>query len=253
MISSRTRDLIVVLTQKELKSRYKNLKLGYLWSLGNPLAYGLVYWLVFKFVMKVKIEAFPLFLISALFAWQWFTNSILVSATTFIGNASLIKKVNFPRHLLLLVVCLQDLIHFIAALPIIFLFMFIYGKSFSPILFIGIPLLCAIQLLYTYSLGLFVSTANLFFRDIERLVGIFITFLFYFTPIVYSMQMVPDEYQFLVKLNPVGPLIMNWRNLFFEGTLNMEYVGISLCYGLLFLALGQFTYRRLSWRFAETL
>lgn len=253
MISARTRDLILVLTQKELKGRYKNMKLGYFWSLGNPLAYGLVYWLIFKYVMNVKIDAFPLFLVSSLFAWQWLTNAISASATTFVQNASLIKKVAFPRNLLSLVVCIQDLIHFLAALPIIFIFMFIYNRPLSPLLLVGIPLLCMIQLLYTYSLGLLISTTNLFFRDVERLIGIFITFLFYLTPIVYSVDMVPMEYRHLIPLNPVAPLMLSWRLLFFEGTLNPWYLLISVAYGLVFLMIGQFTYNRLSWRFAEVL
>jgi lipopolysaccharide transport system permease protein len=249
----RMRDLVIVLTQKELKARYKHMKLGYLWSLGNPLAYGLIYWLVFKFVMKVKIEGFPLFLVSGLFPWQWFVNSIGVSANTFVGNASLIKKVNFPRNLLSLVVSTQDLIHFLAALPIIFGFMLIYQKPFSPLLLVGVPALAMIQLLYTYSLGLIVSTVNIFFRDAERLIGIFITFLFYLTPIVYNLDMVPEEFRKYVILNPLAPLILNWRGLFLEGNLNGSWLVLSTVYGLFFLVMGQWIYKKLSWRFAEVL
>ncbi len=249
----RIKDLVIVLTQKELKARYKNMKLGYLWSLGNPLAYGLIYWLVFKYVMKVKIEGFPLFLVSALFPWQWFVNSISVSANTFVSNASLIKKVNFPRNILSLVSTGQDLIHFIAALPITFIFMLIYHKNFSPMLFIGVPLLAIIQLGYTYGLGLMISTINIFFRDAERLIGIFITFLFYLTPIVYSTDMIPENFRHLIPLNPVAPLILNWRSLFLEGTLNWNYVGITLGYAALFIITGHAIYRRLSWKFAEFL
>jgi lipopolysaccharide transport system permease protein len=250
---SRLLDLVIVLTQKELKSRYKNLGLGYFWSLGSPLAFALVYYSVFKFVMRVKIESFPLFLVSGMFAWQWFTNSLAVASMTYIGNAPLIKKVNFPRNLLPLVVAMQDMIHFFAAIPIIFVLMIIFHKSFSPLLIIGIPILGFIQLLYTYSLGLLISTVNVFFRDLERLVTIFITFLFYLTPIVYSPEMIPEKFQPYLILNPVAPLMINWRNLFMDGTLNWSYVLLTLGYGLLFLCIAQPIYNRLSWRFAEVL
>lgn len=250
---ARYKDLLLVLTQKELKVRYKNLGLGYLWSLGNPLAYGTIYYFIFKSVMKVQIEDFPLFLVTGLFPWQWIANSVGVAWATFIANAPLIKKVNFPRYLLPLVVSLQDMIHFAVSLPIIFFFMYMFGKPFSPILLVGVPLMLLIQLLYSYSLGLFISTVNLFFRDLERLIGIFMTFLFYLTPIVYVPEMVPEKYKSLLLLNPVTPLIMNWRELFLHGNLDWIYLAASFGYGVVFVVIAQYVYRRLVWRFAEVL
>ena len=120
-----SKDIIIALTQKELKVRYKHHAFGYLWSIANPLAYALIYFLVFKLVMKVKVEDFPIFLISGLFPWQWMANSIGVGPMTFIGNASLIKKVNFPRNLLSLVVVIQDMIHYLVSIPIIIIFLYI--------------------------------------------------------------------------------------------------------------------------------
>jgi lipopolysaccharide transport system permease protein len=246
-------DLIWVLTQKELRSRYKNLGLGYLWSLGNPLAYGLVYYFVFKFVMKVKIENFPLFLISALFPWQWFTNSVGVAWITYLGNAPLIKKVNFPRNLLPFVVSVQDMLHFFASLPIIFIFMSVYGKEFSWALIPGIPTLALIQFAYTYSIGLTISSINLFFRDLERIIGVFMTFLFYLTPIVYSSDMIPEGVRRFIFLNPVAPLMMNWRLLFLEGRLDSAFLSASIAYATVLLVISHLVYRKLVWRFAEVL
>ena len=246
-------DIIFVLTQKELRTRYKNLGLGYLWSLANPLAYSAVYYFVFKFVMKVKVDCFPLFLISALFPWQWFSNSVGVAWITYLGNAPLIKKVNFPRNLLPFVVSIQDMLHFLASVPIIFLFMGIYGKPFSWWLIPGIPALALIQFAYTYSIGLAISSVNLFFRDLEKLIGVLMTFLFYLTPIVYSTDMVPEEYRAYTVLNPVAPLMMSWRLLFFEGRLDAGLIGMSLGYASVFLILSHLIYRKLVWRFAEVL
>ena len=246
-------DLIVVLTQKELKGRYKNLGLGYFWSLANPLASAFVYYMVFKFVMKVKVENFPLFIIAGSFPWQWFTNSIKIAGDIFVMNASLIKKVNFPRNLLPFVVTLQDLIHFLISIPILFLFMLIYHKSFSPMLLVGIPILCVIQTLYTYGLSLIIASINLFFRDLSHIVSIVMNFAFYLTPIVYSEDMIPEQFRPLICLNPAAPLIINWRNLFIHGTMNWNYVLISLAYGIFFALVSQIVYRKLSWRFAEVL
>src|SRR3989304_4621165 len=119
-------DLITVLTQKEIKVRYKSSIFGYLWSIGHPLAFAFVFFIAFKVVMKIQIEGYVLFLIAGLFPWQWFSNSVNASPIIFLGNASMIKKVNFPRNIIIFTMVLQDLIHFVLSIPVIVLFIFIY-------------------------------------------------------------------------------------------------------------------------------
>lgn len=246
-------DLTYQLLQKELRVRYKNLSLGYLWSLANPLVYGALYYGIFKVIMKVKIENFPLFLICGLFPWQWFANSVLVGPMTFLGNSPLIKKVNFPRYLLSFVAVGQDLVHFIISIPVIVLFLYIFDNSPSLSWFVGIPVLVSIQLMLTYGANLFIATVNLFFRDIERLIQLAMTFLFYSTPVVFNLSMVPEPYKDYVYLNPVAPLIVAWRSLFMDGQILWFEIGISAVWALLIVGLGQFVYQKLSWRFAEIL
>jgi lipopolysaccharide transport system permease protein len=246
-------DLIVVLTQKELKVRYKNSILGYLWSVAHPLAFAVVFYIAFKVIVRIPVENYALFLICGLFPWQWFANSVNVSPMIFLGNAQLIKKVNFPRNLLPFTLVLQDMVHFALAIPVIILFLFFAGKTPSLWWFVGIPVLIIAQLALVQGICLMVASLNLFFRDLERLTTIFTTILFYVTPIFYPETMVPLKFQSVLKLNPITPLIVNWRNLFLEGTLRWEGLLLSLFYGIIFLALGFFVYRKLSWRFAEVL
>lgn len=248
------RDLIIVLTQKELKVKYKSSIFGYFWSIGHPLAFAFVFFVAFKVVMKIQMENYSLFLIAGLFPWQWFSNSVNVSTTVFWGNASLIKKINFSRHILPITTVLQDMIHFILSIPVIVLFMVIYQKSPSLSWLYGIPLLLAIQFLMTYGISLMVSSINLFFRDLERLTVILMTFLFYFTPIIYPETMVPERYKLLViNLNPLSPLMISWRNLFLSGTLESASLMVSFAYSIFAFILGYVIYRKLSWKFAEVL
>ncbi len=156
-------DLVVVLTKKEIKVRYKNNVLGYLWSIANPLAFALVFYLAFKLVMKVQVENYALFLIAGLFPWQWFSNSVGVSPTIFLGNGSMIKKVNFPKGAVVLAIVLQDMIHFFLSLPVVVLFLFIYGSSPSWSWIYGVPLLILIQTLLTFGVALTLASINLFF------------------------------------------------------------------------------------------
>lgn len=246
-------DLIIVLTQKEMKVKYKSSFLGYLWSIGNPLAFAFVFFIAFKVVMKVQMEDYALFLIAGLFPWQWFANSVNGSPLIFLSNASIIKKVNFSRQVLPFAAVLQEMLHFILAIPVIVIFLIIYSKSVSLTWFIGIPVLLAIQFLLTFGLSLIISSINLFFRDLERLTAIFTTLLFYFTPIIYSEAMIPEKYKQLINLNPLGRLMVSWRDLFLYGKLDTFSLGISFIYSVLFFLSGVAVYKRLSWKFAEVL
>lgn len=246
-------DLIFVLTQKELKVRYKSSILGYLWSIAHPLAFAVVFYLAFKIVIRIPMENYALFLICGLFPWQWFTNSVNAAPMIFLGNAPLIKKVNFPRNLIPFTLVLQDMIHFVLAIPVIVIFLLFSGKTPGLLWLVGIPILIVIEFLLVYGVCLMLASLNLFFRDLERLTVIFMTILFYVTPIFYSETMVPSRFQSILRLNPLAPLMINWRSLFMEGTLRWEDLFLSLCYGVVFFTVGFFVYRKLSWRFAEVL
>jgi len=246
-------DLIIVITQKELKSKYKNNVLGYFWSIAHPLAFALVFYIAFKIVIKIPLQDYMVFLISGLFPWQWLATSVGSSPMVFLANVSIIKKVNFPRNIIPFTIVLQDMIHFVLSIPVIVLFMLIYNITPGWIWLAGIPLLLIIQFIFIYGIALAISSLNLFFRDLERLTGILITLTFYFTPIIYPETMIPAKYAKLVNLNPLTPLMVSWRNLFLHNQLDFMQLAISFAYALLFLAIGSIIYKKLSWKFAEVL
>lgn len=247
------KDLIFVLTQKEMKLRYKSSFLGYIWSIAHPLALAFVFFIAFKVIMKIQMENYTLFIITGLFPWQWFSNSVNFSPKVLLANSSIIKKVNFPKTTLIAAMVLQDTIHFVLSLPVIILFMLVYNQTPALSWLYGIPILLCIQVIMTYGITLMVSSVNLFFRDLERLIVILMSLLFYCTPIIYPPDMVPERYHHLINLNPIAPLIISWKGLFLNGTLDASYVLISLAYSLVFLMLGHSVFKRLSWRFAEVL
>ncbi len=248
------RDLIITLTQKEVKVRYKSTIFGYVWSIAHPLAFALVFFMAFKVVMRIKMEGYAVFLIAGLFPWQWLSNSVNASPMTFLVNTSLIKKVYFPRNILPLATVLQDTIHFLLSIPVIVLFLLIYHKSPSLSWIYGIPVLVGIQLLMTYGLSLLISSINLFIRDLERLTIIGMTLLFYLTPVIYPETMIPARYKTLVLVaNPLSSLMVSWRNLFLEGTLELSLVVTSFIYSFFVCMVGYLVYKKLSSKFAEVL
>lgn len=244
------RDLVIVLLQKEIKVRYKNKILGYFWSIANPLAHAFVYFFAFKVLMRVRTEDYVLVLVSALFAWQWLANSVSSGTRLFVAN-SLIKKLNFPKIIIPLTSVLNHLIHFLLSIPVIVVFTLVYQKMPSFSWIVLIPVLLVIQFILTLGISLIFSSLNLFFRDLERLVGILLHFAFFLTPILYSEDMIPDAYQPFILFHPFAPLMISWRNLFIEGRVQPMYLLSAFISACLFFGLGYFIYSRLSWKFAE--
>jgi lipopolysaccharide transport system permease protein len=249
------RDLLLILVQKELKVRYKNKALGYLWSLINPLAHALIYFIAFRYIMRIggSDRDYALVLLSGMFPWQWFTNSVGSAPNFFVANASILKKVNFPRDIIPLSAILNHMVHFILTIPIIALLVLIFDRSITIGWLYGIPLLLICQLAMVHGLSLILSSVNLIFRDLERLTSIILEMTFFLTPIIYPLTIVEGDKQFLFNFNPVAPLMISWRKLFLEGYLDKHYVALSFIYATIFLLLGYGTYRRLSWKFAEAL
>lgn len=247
------RDLLLVLTKKEIKVRYKNSYFGYFWSILNPLGFALVFYFVFKIVMRIDMEDYALFLVAGLFPWQWISNTTLGSTVSFVKNASIIKKVNFPRSILPFATVLQDMFHFCCAIPVIILFLFLFKKAPSISWIYGIPILMLTTLLMVYGIALFIASLNLFFRDIEHIIPIVLTFLFYPTPILYPLKMIPEKFQKLIIFNPFAPIVIAWRNLFIKGIFELNYFLISLVYAVIIFLAGVFIYRKFRWKFAEVL
>ncbi len=247
------RDLVYILTAKEIKTRYKNNVLGYFWSLMNPLAYALIFYFAFGIIFRFRMENYALFLICGLFPWQWLNNSAVTSANVFLSNANLIKKAIFPRYIVPVASCLQEGFHFLMTIPVIMIFMLAFNVELHFVMLPGIILLLFIQFFMVVGLSLLIGTLNVFFRDINYIVQVTFQMLFYLTPILYPVSKIPDEYIDFMLLNPFAPLILCWRDIFMNGTLNMDYVFLAMLYTSIFFGLGVYVYKKLSWKFAEAM
>lgn len=247
------RDLLQVLLHKELTVRYKGSFLGFLWSILNPLAMAIVYYLVFGVYMRFNVPNYILVLLSAMFPWQCFSNCVGESPFTFLANPTLVKKVAFPRQAIPLVMNLQHMVHFFISIPIYIVFMLFYKVYPSLIWFIGIPLLSIIMLMTIYGLCLLFGTLNLFLKDIGNLVIIGLNIMFFASPIFYVLDIVPKQYLWCFKANPVAPIMICWRSLLYNNTINMEFLPFAAGYGILFLTVGWVVFRKLQYKFAEVM
>jgi lipopolysaccharide transport system permease protein len=247
------RDLVRVLLRKELTVRYKGSLLGFFWSVLNPLSQAFIFYLVFGVYMRFNVPHYLIALLAALFPWQWFANCVGEGPHTFTANATLVKKIAFPRQAIPLIMNLQHLTHFCLALPIYLCFMLADGLYPGWEWLPGIPLLCAVTLAMIYGLCLLFGSINLFFKDLGNLVGIVLQMAFFATPIMYTFASVPERYIWCFKVNPVSPLFICWRSLLMDNEFNAVFLPYACGYAVLALVLGWLSFSLLQRRFAEVL
>jgi lipopolysaccharide transport system permease protein len=245
------RDLILVLLAKEFKVRYKSTFMGYAWSVLHPLALALIFFVLFSVILRFKVHAYALYLIAGLFPWQWIANTASSANFYFLGNSSLIKKVRFQRATLVLAGVLNESVHFVVSIPVIVGFMLYYQTAPQLEWVWMLPALVLVQLALTFGLGLLVATSNLFFRDLERLMGLAMHLLFYATPIIYPVERVPPEYAWALYLNPFASMVMCWQGMFYHGAVPLAHLGWATCWAAALAACGLAVYRGQVGRFAE--
>jgi lipopolysaccharide transport system permease protein len=223
------------------------------WSLLNPLAQLLVFNFVFRSILPLNIPNYTIYLFIGLLAWSWLQSSLMGSVTAIVDGRTLIKRPAFPVAILPVVVVIANLLHFLLALPILFFFLWLAHIPLgASILFL--PIVIALQALFTLSLSYFVATFHVFFRDTQHLVGVFLFLFFYLTPIFYNSEVIPDKYQMLYRLNPVLQLLEAYRAILLNGTCpsvsSLLLVGGASVVCLFF---GYHVFKRASYRFVEEL
>ncbi|GAA3403005.1 ABC transporter permease [Paenibacillus hodogayensis] len=218
------RNFILGMVRRDFKSRYLNSILGSSWAVLNPLATIIVYTVIFSQVMKSRLPgvddtlAYSIYLCAGLIPWQYFTETLQRTMTVFLDNSNIIKKVSFPKGTLPIFVLLSTTINFIIMYVIFLVFLFIIGRPPGVEILGVIPLLIAQQFI-AVGLGVFVGSINVFFRDAGQVMGIVLQFWFWLTPIVYSIQILPDKIRALFSLNILAPIIEGYQNLYLQKTM----------------------------------
>ncbi len=210
------REMLKNLVSKELRARYKGSVLGFLWTFFNPLLMLIVYSVVFSFIMRIETENYAMFLFVALLPWNFLSSSIMQGAASLVQNGTLIKKIYFPREILPLSIVIANLINYLLSLFILIpALIFFKIKITSAIL--SFPLILFTMVLLVTSLALLISIANVYFRDLEHIVGILITAWFFLTPVLYSSEYIPERLRSYFYLNPAAHLIEAFRSVFYDG------------------------------------
>lgn len=245
------RELLKTNVKKEVRGKYKKSFLGVLWSFLNPLLQIAVYAIVFPIILKNTQDNYLIFLCVALIPWTFFTNTIIQSASTVIANGNIVKKVYFPREILPISVTTSNAINFAISTVIILIFILFSGIGFSWHM-IFYPLILITQYFLQLGISFIISSVTVYFRDLEHLIGVFLQLLFYATPIVYAANTIPEDFQFILKLNPMAYIIDAYRSVFYYQTIpNIQNLLLLLLGSILFTIIGYLIFSKLQKGFAE--
>jgi ABC-2 type transport system permease protein len=260
-----SRELLWNLTLRELRGRYKRTVLGFGWSLLNPLATMVIFTFVFAYVLKITpapgdpsgLDVFALWLLCGVLPWNFFATGAGTSMGAMIAGANLVKKVYFPRELLVYATVGSLLITHLVEMGLLIVVLLAFGNMVLP----WLPLLVVVVALLTVfvsGVGLLLAALNVYFRDLTHLWGIITMAWFYATPVVYPISLIHDRgsgtLDFIYGLNPMTRFVEATRALLYDLRMpTLATFGYLVVVSFATFAFGLWVFTRLSPRFAEEL
>lgn len=256
MIFSRSfilkRDQIWVLIAKDFKLKYDSTYLGFLWSLLIPLLMSVVYYFVFGIMMRWgTVENYLLYLVSGNFLWTFFSSVVNQNGTVLLRNASLLKKTNFDRRMLVWATFFTEGTHFLLTIPVLVGVMFLFRVIPNGWLFVNVIFSLFCMMLLSVGVGYLYAAINIVFRDMERIFQIFMMIWLYCSPVFIPITKVPERLLPYYELNPMCQVLMMWRDAFWMPGIHLERLVLAFPVCLVIFLLGRWVFRRMQPRFAE--
>jgi len=205
-------NLLKQLVKTDFKLRYQGSFLGYIWSLLRPLAIFVILYIVFTKFLRIgkDVPQYPIYLLLGIVLWNFFIEVTTGSVSVIVSSGDLIRKINFPKYVIILANSFSALINLFLNLIIVAVFMFINNVDIrmSALIF---PLLIAELFVFSLALAFFLSAAFVRFRDISYIWEVVVQGAFYATPIIYPLSLIPITAAKLIMLNPIAQIIQDSR------------------------------------------
>ncbi|HTU99322.1 MAG TPA: ABC transporter permease [Luteitalea sp.] len=245
------RGLLRGLVQRDLTVKYKGSLLGVAWSLLHPLVMAAVYTLAFRYVVKVPIERFPLFLLSGLLPWMFFAGALGAATSSIADNGTLVRKVAFPRAVLPLAAVASALVQFALMYTVLVPTALVMGGGISFAWAALLPVM-ALQAAFTAGLGLLLATAYVFVRDARHLLDVGLQVWFWLTPIVYAASLAPERLRKWLQLNPMLHFVTAYQEIVTHHVVpSAATFALLLAMATVALSIGWTVFARAQKRFAE--
>ncbi len=244
------KELIKNLVISDLKIKYSNSVLGFVWSMLNPLLMMLVLYFVFSNMFTTQ-ENFIVYLLTGILVWRFFSFGTSSAMGSIVGRSNLVTKIYIPREILTLSASLSSLISSILEFMVLIPLLVILGVGFSFSIFL-FPVVHLMTLLIIYGTGLILASLYVYYRDLNQIWDVILQIGFFLSPIMYTMSLVPEKYVFYYMLNPITVLIGMYRDIFLNGSIPKisDFIFV-LTVGVILLIFGTALFKRLSRRFAE--
>lgn len=254
----RYRGFVVSSVINDFRGRLARSRLGTAWLVLQPLAQALIFATILSGVLASRLEgvdnkfAYAVYLLSGILCWNLFVEIVTRCLTVFIENASLLKKMQFPRISLPLIVIGSALVNNIALIAVLLVLLPILG--FMPTVYwLWLPLLILLTVALATGLGLMLGTLNVFARDIGQVMAVVLQFWFWVTPIVYPMNVLPAEFKVSLAVNPVAPLVMGYHSVLVYQRSPGPGLWVTAAVALVLLALAFMVFRRASAEMVDAL
>jgi len=252
--------LVRYLVAADLKRTHADTALGQAWWLLDPILQMLVYYFLFAVIFQRKTEDFLLFLFAAILPWKWFSTTVNAAMNSVVGRQGLIRQVQFPKIVLPTAATVAETFSFAVGLFALAILFIPYNDRLS-IWVLAIPLIAAVQFVFGLAVAIVLAAANSFYRDVANVMGHLIRLLFYVSPALYALWMVPNaDLQKLMMLNPFAILLTAYRTVTW-GTETVDHgtrpdflaLGILLVVSTVLLVLAIALFKRVEPAFARIL
>lgn len=246
------RDLLYILTRRDIKVRYKQTILGVLWAVIQPLFMMIVFTLFFGRLAGMPSDGipYPVFAYAGLLPWTFFSNSLNTSSNSLVSNSSLITKVYFPRMIIPIAAVGAGLVDFLISFGLLILLIIYYEIGFS-INLLMLPLLTLMTAFLAIGIGMWMSALNVKYRDVRYVLPFLIQIGLFTTPVIYPSSFVPEKWRWLLMLNPLTGIIDGFRSAIFGKPFNFTALGISAIIIFLILIYSVYAFRKMERRFAD--
>ena len=247
------RTMIWSLVRRELRGKYEKSVLGFLWAFLGPLFQILIYSIVFTGIFHNDMPNFYIYLMSGILPWTFFSDSLSQGTGAIIYNSEMVKKIYFPREVLVISEVLAKLVNMLLSFIVMAFFLIVSGVGFSFQL-IFLPFIIIIETILCLGFSFFVSAVTVYFRDLEYVIQVVLMAWIWGTPIMYSIDSVSFPLRHILFLNPLTQVMICYHNIlyFHQWTAMREFL-IPLCEGLVILIVGYLVFNRTKKRFAEEL
>lgn len=232
------REIIQNIILKELKARYAGSLFGVFWVVITPLLITMVISFVFTKIIKIDMEYFPLFILSAILPWMSFSSSLFDATSSITRNSQILNQFTISKEILPVASVIVNFINLFIGLFVTLPIFIIFKIQIIPYLLL-LPFVILLHFIFTVGIGLLLSCLNVFFRDITHLLEVGLMFWLWMTPIFYSVNMVPARFRWICILNPMTSYITMYRNILFEAkSPDLYLVIVSIVSSLFVLIIG---------------